>query len=91
MYEKASILLEKSIDMFFSEDTSDYPEIMELEDQVDHMKNRFQDHHVRRLSQGTCSVEIGLIFTDTIIGLERIGDHAVNIAASVMPDGFEED
>ncbi|MFR6563513.1 MAG: hypothetical protein ACLUR5_17590 [Eubacterium ventriosum] len=35
---------------------------------------------------GDCSIEAGLIFTDLVIGLERIADHAVNIAYSILPE-----
>lgn len=38
------------------------------------------------MAAGDCSIEAGLIFTDLVIGLERIADHAVNIAYSILPE-----
>ena len=91
MYGKVSLLLEKCLYMFQTESKDEIREVMDLENQVDQLETELQDHHVVRLSQEKCSVEIGLIFTDTIIGLERIGDHAVNIAYTLFRKNPEED
>lgn len=50
------------------------------------MKIECQEGHVERMSKGQCSIESGLIFTDLVIGYERIADHAVNIAYSILPE-----
>ena len=89
MYEKVSQLFDKSIEVFVNEDREGIKEVMMLEDEVDHLKKRLQAHHVRRLSEGRCSVEIGLIFTNTIVGLERVGDHSTNIAETILPEDEE--
>ena len=39
-----------------------------------------REKHIRRLSKGKCDPESGVIFLDIISNLERISDHAVNIA-----------
>ncbi|HEY9581539.1 MAG TPA: PhoU domain-containing protein, partial [Savagea sp.] len=40
--------------------------------------------HIRRLREGSCSLEAGMVYVDIISNLERIGDHAVNIAEVVL-------
>lgn len=50
------------------------------------MKIDWQEDHVERMAAGKCSIESGLIFTDLIIGYERIADHAINIAYSILPE-----
>ncbi|MBQ9157629.1 MAG: Na/Pi cotransporter family protein [Eubacterium sp.] len=90
MYAKASLLLGKSMYMFVTEDKSEIGQVIALENQVDEMDRMLQDHHIDRLSHGRCSAEIGLIFTDTVIGLERIGDHALNIAYTLFRKNPEE-
>lgn len=91
MYGKTARLLDKCMQMFLTEDKEGIGEIVALENQVDQMEMELQDHHILRLSKGSCSVEIGLIFTDTIIGLERIGDHATNIAYTLFRKNPEDE
>ena len=42
-----------------------------------------REHHVDRLKQHKCSAKNGMIYLDLLTNLERIGDHAENIATSV--------
>ena len=60
--------------------------INELEDIIDQMQIDYQEGHVERMAAGDWSIEAWLIFTDLVIGLERIADHAVNIAYSILPE-----
>ena len=84
-------IYDKSIEMFVTENPENLSEITYLEDNIDRKQIDYQEGHVRRMSMGRCSIEAGLIFTDLLIGLERIGDHAVNIAYSVLKEKREED
>lgn len=86
MYEKVIEIFEKSIQAFTTEDISGFGEINKLEDVIDQMKIDCQEGHVKRMAEGKCSIESGLIFTDLVIGYERIADHAVNIAYSILPE-----
>ena len=51
-----------------------------LEQSVDQLEEEMREKHIRRLSKGKCDPESGVIFLDIISNLERIGDHAVNLA-----------
>ena len=42
-----------------------------------------RDHHVERLKNKKCSARTGMLYLDMLTNLERIGDHAENIATSV--------
>lgn len=86
MYEKVIEIFEKAIQAFTGEDISGLGEINKLEDTIDQMKMDCQEGHVKRMAEGKCSIESGLIFTDLVIGYERIADHAVNIAYSILPE-----
>lgn len=77
-------IYDAAIKMFTTEDASLLEEIDYLENMIDDKQIEYQEGHVRRMSMGKCSIEAGLIFTDLLIGLERIGDHAENIAYSVV-------
>ena len=54
-----------------------------LEDDVDSMEEDLRHSHMERLSKGLCSADTGIVFLDILSNLERISDHAVNIAEYV--------
>ena len=86
MYDKVIAIYDKAIEVFVNEDQSGFEEVNRLEDIIDQMKIDCQEGHVKRMAQGQCSIESGLVFTDLVIGYERIADHAVNIAFSILPE-----
>ena len=55
-------------------------EIAQIEDQVDHLEKKLQQSHVDRLTRNECTPAAGMIFSDICSGLERVADHATNIA-----------
>ena len=57
-----------------------------LEQSVDMLEDELREKHIRRLSRGKCDPESGVIFLDLISNLERIADHAVNIADYVAAE-----
>ena len=59
-------------------------EIIETENNIDICEEDFRQKHFRRLMSKECQEEQGIIFLDTISNLERIGDHADNIAGYIL-------
>jgi phosphate:Na+ symporter len=59
-------------------------EVAEQEDLIDKMERKFRKKHILRLNEGTCTPQAGIVFVDIVSNLERIGDHAVNIAEAVL-------
>ena len=55
-------------------------EINRIEANVDKMADEFQINHVERLNQLKCSPESGMVFAKAVSNLERVSDHATNIA-----------
>lgn len=80
MFEKDMQILSGALEMFENEDHSHMKEIRSIEEEVDQMEIELQNSHIRRMAKGKCSPESGLIFTDLVSGLERVADHATNIA-----------
>ncbi len=54
------------------------------EEKIDKMERQLRKEHIIRLNEGRCEPSAGIIFADMISNLERIGDHAVNIAEAVI-------
>lgn len=76
--------LEYSFDMFANRSQEHMAEVIALEDEVDDREKKLQKAHVKRLTKGKCTPEAGMIFSDTISGLERVADHATNIAFAIL-------
>lgn len=79
-----------SIDMFSNNSKEHLQEILDLENGIDQMERDLQEAHVERLKKGKCKQEAGMIFSDIISGLERVADHATNIAFSILDEEPEE-
>lgn len=61
-------------------------DVLKKERSIDELEKSLRKKHIARLSEGNCSVKAGIFFVDIISNLERIGDHAVNIAETVLGD-----
>lgn len=79
-----------SLDMFAHNNLTHMQDILDLEDQVDQMEKDLQESHVLRLTRGECTAEAGMIFSDIISGLERVSDHATNIAFYLLDEDHVE-
>lgn len=75
-----------ALDMFSSNNQEHMQEILDLEDQVDETERELQESHIQRLTRGECTASAGMMFSDIISGLERVSDHATNIAFSLLDD-----
>ena len=58
--------------------------ILTNENNLNKMQIDFRRSHVRRMSEGVCSAETGLIFIDLVDNVEKIGDHLTNIAQAII-------
>lgn len=61
-------------------------EEIELESQVDKLCEALADHHVDRVKNKKCTPRNGMLYLDMLNNLERIADHADNLASSVESD-----
>lgn len=55
-------------------------DISKREQEVDDLVDLYENNHIKRLSEGKCSAEIGMLYVEALTDLERISDHALNIA-----------
>ena len=82
-------ILSYSIDMFSHNNREHLEEILEMENNIDDMEKKLQQSHVERLTRNECTPEAGMIFSDIVSGLERVADHATNIAFSILDEDPE--
>ena len=91
MLEMVNKIIRYAVEMFAKSDETHMQEIITLEHQVDEKERELQKKHVERLTKGECSPEAGMIFSDIVSGLERVADHATNIAFAITTEEDAED
>ena len=57
---------------------------IEKETEADGMEISLRAKHIERLTNNQCNTEAGIVFLDTLVCMERISDHARNIAEEVL-------
>jgi phosphate:Na+ symporter len=60
--------------------------VSQYEDLVDSMEEEMREEHIERLSSGKCVPSAGVVFLDIISNLERVSDHAYNLAGYVKSE-----
>lgn len=83
MLDMVNTIIQYSIEMFAKSDDRHMNEVILLEEKVDNKERELQQRHVERLARGECTPEAGMIFSDIVSGLERVADHATNIAFAI--------
>ncbi|HRW87333.1 MAG TPA: Na/Pi cotransporter family protein [Thermovirgaceae bacterium] len=72
-----------SVEALDTAEDSKVQQVLKLEDEIDAMERDLRKRHIDRLNQGVCNPGSGVIFIDILSNLERVGDHANNIALLV--------
>ena len=57
---------------------------LQTEDYLNTRQAELQQNHVKRLNQGTCKLQAGLLFLDFVDNVEEMGDKLANIAQGVL-------
>ena len=86
MMDLVNKILHYSLDTFSHNNREHVQEILQIEDQVDKMEKRLQQAHVDRLTRNECTPAAGMIYSDIASGLERVADHATNIAFAILDE-----
>ena len=69
---------------FENQDRAMALKVIEKETQADNLELRLRNKHIQRLANNQCKTEAGIVYLDTLVCLERISDHARNIAEEVL-------
>ena len=86
MLNRVVELCNRALTVFHTRDRGMLPKALVLEEQIDDLEKELQQTHVDRLTQGLCTPQSGMMFSDILSNLERVADHATNIAFSVEQD-----
>ncbi len=83
--EMVSKLLEDGFSLFNAQnvDFEIAKAVIETESSLDSHVKIYKFNHINRMNSGVCSAENGTVYLDMLTILERVGDHANNIAFSI--------
>ncbi|MDQ0149851.1 Na/Pi cotransporter family protein [Eubacterium multiforme] len=84
IYNYTRTALQLAIESYENRDVNKASSINFVEERIDVSQKNYRDKHIKRLYDGKCNAYAGTIFLDLISNFERIGDHATNIAESVI-------
>lgn len=85
MFAKVIKTVHYSIDTFTDQKEEHLQEIVTLENDVDIMEKQLQNNHIKRMAKGECSA-MSAIYSDLLSNLERVSDHATNIAFAIYDE-----
>lgn len=77
-------ILNLAVDVFAREDVEEAGDIEPMEEVVDRLNKKVKKRHVKRLQNGKCTIEAGLIMNDIATNFERVADHCSNIGVCVI-------
>lgn len=77
-------IINLTVEAFKMNDITTAREIEPLEEVIDKLKKELKNRHLKRIEDGSCSVDQGFVFLDVINALERIADHCASLAVSMI-------
>lgn len=86
LYQKVSSMLERAIKAFEQEDHELAKQIVAEDDYVDEQEKTLRKRHIDRINTKKCYPSSGVIYLDLLSNLERVADHANNIADLVLEE-----
>lgn len=86
IYQETDRMMAKVIRALEDEDKKLAREVMAEDDNIDLMEKTLRQRHIERINNKSCVPHAGVIYLDLLSNLERIADHATNIAQVVLED-----
>ena len=83
-------IVAQTVEVFKSNDIEKALQIEPLEEVIDGLTRKIKKKHIKRLKKGKCTIELGMIFEDILINLERVSDHCSNVAVGIITIGDDE-
>ena len=84
--DAALLAYDKAIEARKTGSLSLVQEVNKIEMEVDFLEDELREKHIERLVNGKCNPEAGTLFLDIISNLERISDHATNLAEYITKE-----
>ena len=84
MFEIIDQMIDDTLYAFENQDIERAKEVIKLEDKIDELEEKYRYRHIERLKKGEIKHGIAENYVDILANLERIADHLMNVASSVI-------
>lgn len=84
LFDRVEHMLDTVLAGLRKEDRALVESAASMEKEIDRLEEMYKQRHIRRIEDGVCDPEMGVLFVEALRNLERIGDHAMNIAGDVL-------
>ena len=71
---------------FENQDPEMAMKVIEEETKADDLEVQLRSDHMQRMANGQCATDPGIVFLDALVCMERISDHARNIAEELLTE-----
>ncbi len=92
MMEAVREIINNATMAFINNDVKLAAKVEPLEQVIDRLRDKLKEAHIKRLTNGECTIELGFIFSDLVTNIERVSDHCSNVAIGVIEinnNGYE--
>lgn len=86
IFEETQKCVRNSIIALEDNDIDFAEKVIKEEERVDNLEKTLREKHIDRLANNLCNPRVGIIFLDILTTVERVSDHALNLAQIVIED-----
>ncbi len=86
MFSKVKEVYDDVVVGLKNEDNEIAYKVIQGESEIDDIEKKLHADHIKRLEEGICLPEAGILFVDIVRNLERIGDHTDSIAHVILAE-----
>lgn len=84
LFRRVDAILSDAVSALETNDAALAQDVWEKERIIDDIEAKLRENHFRRLNDGTCLPASAVIYIEVLDNLERLADHAVNLADAVV-------
>ena len=77
-------IVDLTVDSCMSSDAENALNIEPLEEIIDAIRDKTRMRHMQRVQDGACTIELGFVYSDLLVNLERVADHCSNIGGCII-------
>jgi phosphate:Na+ symporter len=84
LFQRVDAIMSDAVNALETNDPALAQDVWEKEKVIDDIEAGLRDNHFKRLNEGTCMPASAVIYIEVLDNLERLADHAVNLADAVV-------
>jgi phosphate:Na+ symporter len=87
LFDKTEALMRHTKKAILYDDHKAAAITLNIEREIDELTVQYKMNHVKRLAEGICFSDAGLVYSDVLTDIERLNDHLCNITKGILHIG----